>query len=572
MRKRSLVSLLAGLCILGSMGAGPCVNKGPNFFGFLAPAANLLTTPGGHRVEVLVPAFARKETLQVLLNGADVTASFAWNGRVAAAQLAIADGPQHLEATIEREFDFQGTAATDSHFEAVTLADPDICEVLNQASCALPFPSSRYQAPDPDTDTGLRMTYPVDALPAISAGSLGNLLLGEPRHLDPELYNYYDGVSPTVQPLMHFPGGVDLAASGAPRLLETTRNFDLRGLDADSPSVLLDVTTGERIVHFLENDSHATGAQIARRATILRPGKSLTPGHRYIVATRNLIAPGGAAVAPEPAFRTLRDGAPTTIPQLEARRAYFDSQVFPVLASNGIARDDLVLAFDFTVASDRDLTSEMLSMRDQAFDWLANQDAATTFTVTQVTQLSDCASPDDYGWREVRGTFRVPNFLTRDGVAAADPIADPDTLGFLNGAPDGSMIQFGFVDAPYGIAIPCSAKNGALPGLVLGHGLFGSGPDFARDLIVQFGDRVPQLIQQGVLPPGSALDFVAAGTNWSGLSTLEVPPLPDDLPGRSSARFVAGPAITVSARAPVSRSIADVRSGACTISFAIIGS
>jgi hypothetical protein len=122
MRKRSLVSLLAGLCILGSMGAGPCVNKGPNFFGFLAPAANLLTTPGGHRVEVLVPAFARKETLQVLLNGADVTASFAWNGRVAAAQLAIADGPQHLEATIEREFDFQGTAATDSHFEAVTLA------------------------------------------------------------------------------------------------------------------------------------------------------------------------------------------------------------------------------------------------------------------------------------------------------------------------------------------------------------------------------------------------------------------------------------------------------------------
>ena len=327
---------------------------------------------------MLIPGFARKQTLRVLLNGTDVTASFAYSGRVARAQLAIADGPQHLEATIQRDPRFLGPSQTETDFEAVTLRDPDICDVLNDAECVLPFPSSRYQVPDPDTDTGLRMAYPVGALPAISAGSLANLLIGAPQSLDPELYNYYDGVSPTVQPIMHFPGGVDLAASGAPRLLEATRNFDLRALDADSPSVLLDATTGERVVHFLENDSHATGDSITRQATILRPGKSLAPGHRYIIATRRLVAPDGSAVAPEPAFRTLRDGARTTIPQVEARRAYFDTQVFPVLEANGIAREDLVLAFDFTVASTRDLTGEMLSMRDQTFEWLANQDAAVS--------------------------------------------------------------------------------------------------------------------------------------------------------------------------------------------------
>lgn len=531
MHKRSLVSLLAGLCILGSMGAGPCVNKGPNFFGFLSPAANLLTTPGERRVRVMIPAFARKDTLQVLLNGAPVAGPFTWDGRVATAQIAVADGPQHLEATIQRDYDFLGAAHTESHFEAVTLNQPDICEVLNDAECVLPFPSSRYQVPDPTTDTGLRMAYPVGALPAISAGSLGNLLIGDPQPLNPDTYNYYDGVSPTVQPIMHFPGGVDLVASDAPRLLEATRNFDLRGLDADSPSVLIDAATGERIAHFIENDSHATGEWAERQATILRPGKSLTPGHRYIVAMRNLVAPGGGAVAPEPAFRTLRDRAPTSIDAVEARRAHFDSQVFPVLAANGVPRSNLVLAFDFTVASTRDLTSEMLSMRDQTFEWLATQDPATLFTVTEVTPLSECASPSDFGWREVRGTFRVPNFLTSDGVAPADPVTDTNTLGFLYGDAEGNMVQFGFVDAPFGIAIPCTAKNGALPGLVLGHGLFGSGPDFPRQLVEGLGDRLPELIAQGLLPADATMDFVAAGTNWSGLSALEVPPLPDNIPG-----------------------------------------
>ncbi len=538
MRKRSLVSLLAGLCILGSMGAGPCVSRGPNFFGFLSPAASLLTAPGPRRVQVMIPGFSRKETLQVLLNGADVTPAFVYDGRIASAQLDIPAGPQHLEAMIALDLAFLGSRHTEVDFEAVALLDPDVCEVLNDAECALPFPSSRYQEPDPTTASGVRMAYPEGALPAISAGTLPNLIFGNRLPLDPAGFNYYDGVAPTVQPIMHFPGGVDLAASDAPRLLEATRNFDLRGLDADSPSILIDANTGERFAHFLENDSHATGDNADRQATILRPGKSLLPGHRYIVALRNLVAPGGAAVAPEPAFRTLRDRAPTDIPQVEARRAHFDTAVFPVLASAGVPRSNLVLAWDFTVASDRDLTHEMLAMRDQAFAWLATQDAATLFHVTQVTQLSACASPSDYGWREVRGTFRVPNFLASDSTGtAADPVAEPDTLGFLFTDDAGEPVQTGFVDAPFGIAIPCSARSAAKPGLVLGHGLFGSGPDFPRQLIEGLGDSLPQLIADGLLPPGATLDYVAAGTNWSGLSTLEVPPLPDNIPSNISEIF-----------------------------------
>jgi len=535
MAKRWIVRVAALSLIVGSMGAGPCVNKGPNFFDFLSPAEGLLTSPGSRSVSLMVPAYRDQASLVIRLDGADVTSAFTFAGRVGTATLAIGDGPHVLDATVTLSPAFLGTRQAEARFEAVTLHDPDVCEILNDAECLLPFPSSRYQTPNPDSLTGVFQDYPPGALPAIRVGGLGELIAGTTTPLDPARYNVHDGVSPTVQPMMHFPGGVDLEASDAPRLLEATRNFDLRALANDSPSVLIDAATGERIAHFLENDANATGANAARQATFLRPGKSLLPGHRYIVAIRNLVAPGGGAVEPEPAFRTLRDGAPTTIPQLEARRAHFEQQVFPVLESHGIPRANLVLAFDFTVASDEDLTGTMVWMRDEAFSWIASQPAASLFTVTSVTELSDCSGPEDLAWREVKGTFRVPNFLTSDEAGTpppeADPIAQPNVVGVVARSEDGTPLITGFVDAPYGIALPCSAKLGPKSGVVLGHGLFGSGVDFPRDLVAGLEDFVPGLVAQGVIPPGTALDLIAAGTHWSGLSTLEVPPLPDEIPG-----------------------------------------
>jgi hypothetical protein len=533
MVRRSGVVALAGILLLGTLGAGPCVQKGPNFFGFLRPTPGFLTSPGVKRVELMVPFYSDRQSLHVSLNGADVTPAFQWNGRVAWADLDVAAGAQSLAATITLEPAFLGERATAASFDAVALRDPDVCEILNDAQCLLPFPSSRYQHPDPGYASGVYVEYPPGALPNIVGGDLSNLLFGDPLPLRPDAFNYYDGSSPGVQPLMHFPSGVDLAASDAPRLLESTRNFDLRSLEADSPFVLLDATTGERVAHFVENDANAA---VPNQATILRPGRSLLPAHRYIVAVRNLVAPGGAPVAPEPVFRALRDAARTDIAQVEARRAHFESSVFPVLAAAGIARHDLVLAFDFTVASDSDLTYAMLGMRDQAFAWLATQAPASLFTVTEVNELSDCSSPDDLGWREVKGSFRVPNFLSSDPAAfpppPADPIADTDRLGFLAYDPTtGQPYQTGIVNAPFGIAIPCAARQAARPGLVLGHGLFGSGSDFPRDLVEGLGDGLPQLIAEGLLPPGTTLDYVAAGTHWSGLSTLEVPPIPDEIPG-----------------------------------------
>ena len=82
---------------------------------------------------------------------------------------------------------------------------------------------------------------------------------------------------------------------------------------------------------------------------------------------------------------------------------------FATLAEAGVDRDDLYLAWDFTVASQRNL-SERHAAASATRRWTALGDAAPAFTVTSITPNTD----DDIAL-QIAGTFTVPNFLTADG-------------------------------------------------------------------------------------------------------------------------------------------------------------
>ncbi|HWP65640.1 MAG TPA: hypothetical protein VNO26_06995 [Candidatus Limnocylindria bacterium] len=376
------------------------------------------------------------------------------------------------------------------------------CDPLNAAECLLPYPSSQYLVPDPTTPSGWRLNLKESGLLTLT---------GPP--LTAREFNQLDGFSPTTQILMHFPQGVDVTLSDAPRLLEPgccgqpagppwidTRTYDDRSLDADSPSVLIDADTNERIVHFLEVDSRATGGNVpGRQALFLRPGKSLTPGHRYIVAMRNLKTPANDDVTAEAAFAALRDNAPDA--SVERRRAYFEEQIFSVLTANGIDRSELVLAFDFRVASDIQLTRQLVSMRDQAFAWLAEVDATPAtvpFTVTS-TQDFDCDVPGTVIWRKVSGTFQSPYFLDA-------PLSQTGVQYLLTDFDD-MPVQNGFMDAPFDISIPCSVHDPMVTSrpMVIGHGLFGTGVGAVQSQI-------------DAKAPWAEWTYIAGGTDWLGLS------------------------------------------------------
>lgn len=391
--------------------------------------------------------------------------------------------------------------------------DPQ-CEILNGVECLLPWPSSRFLNDDPTTDTGLRVALPAAGMPTVNGPAWS-----------PAPLNVLDGFSPMAQILMHFPQGVDLALSDTARLLAPgccgqpagppwidTRTYDSRSLDSDSPSILIHADTGTRILHWLERDGRASGPNNpGRQAIFLRPAESLVPGERYIVAMRNLRAPGGADVLAEGPFAALRDGVITNVPAIEARRAQMEADVFTPLSNYGIDRDDLVLAFDFTVRSDQQLTHQLLSMRDQAFAWLDTVESnpmAVPFTVTGETLISSCSSSSDIEWKRVTGTFDSPLFLTGLPVQTGPQ--------FLNVDANDVPVQNGFMQAPFDISIPCSVFDVGVVSrpIVLGHGIFGTGQGMVNGIPTQKGRFADWT-------------YIAGGTDWIGLSSRRDDPTSD---------------------------------------------
>ena len=134
-----------------------------------------------------------------------------------------------------------------------------------------------------------------------------------------------------------------------------------RSREASSPTVLLDASTGERILHFAELDPRAQTDD--RRALIIRPLVRLENGHRYIVAIHDLYDKAGHYLDAPAGFRSLRDDGGRANPALSALSQHFEDDVFPALEAAGIARDTLQLAWDFTTASEASTTKDMLDIR-----------------------------------------------------------------------------------------------------------------------------------------------------------------------------------------------------------------
>jgi hypothetical protein len=489
--------LLASLLLLFVLGASTC---SPKAFEIVAPADGLLTADGPVALKLRLRGDVDPASLVLLVDGqpAQTTPLVVQNDEVTAELLGLAPGVHQLEVQA-------GAASGGAAFETVVVDRPGSCEVLNQVECVLPFPSSRFLEPA-DTETGYRVVYEADTLPDYIriTPPLGN------GPLSPVPYLKNDGFSPTVQVLMNFPGGVDWAASGAPVIVEPTRTYTARGQDADSPTLLIDWESGERVIHWVENDVRGDPAT-DRVLTFLRPGVALLDGHRYIVAVRDVVDGSGGDVAPEPVFAAIRDGRPIGIPEV-AQRSEDLAGTLERLEQLGVDRSGLVLAFDFVVQSQESLTGDMLSMRDQALDWLAQQEEAgtQTWTVTKEEIVNPaCADPDVLLWKFVEGTYQVPLFLDKDPFFRQPPPTFHNELSFLLRDAEGRPTWNTLVDTPFGFGIPCNAfDNGQfepLTPIILGHGLFGTGASTVSGLRNS--------------PQSFGFDFVAAGANWSGLSS-----------------------------------------------------
>jgi hypothetical protein len=332
------------------------------------------------------------------------------------------------------------TTQPDSFAGTIDLAveNPDRCEFVGE-SCLLPFPSDALTIADDTTVTGRRVNIATESMPANA----------QEIRIDMSRQNRNDGFSPGSAALVLLPG-IDPEASGLPPVTDIAKS-----IEPDSASVIIDATTGEIWPHWAEIDS--TAPDDATRGLFLRPAINYPEGHRIVIGIRNVVDADGDPIEPTDAFRAYRDRLESNVPEVEARRPAME-QVFTDLETAGVARDELTIAWDFTVISTESLTGPLLHMRDDAFAQLG--DASPKFAITSVED-------DVAGARTIiNGTYEVPLYLEGDGTSGngLNLTDDPD-LPTANGV----------WTAPFRCQIT-DASTGAEPGagVLYGHGLLGT--------------------------------------------------------------------------------------------------
>lgn len=354
----------------------------------------------------------------------------------------------------------------------LALDQADHCELIGN-ECLLPFPSDALTVADDTTETGRRVALPIEAMPANSSGV----------PVDPARQNLADGFSPGSAALVLIPG-VDPVGSDLPPITDIARS-----LDPGSGSVVLDATTGELWPHWAELDANATDA--GRQGLFIRPAVNYPDGHRIVIALRGLVDEGGDAIEPTDVFRAYRDRLETENEVVEARRDDME-RVFGDLAAAGVSRDELVLAWEFTVISTESLTGPLVHMRDDAFAILG--DAAPSFTVESVTRHDS----DTYSY--VEGTYDVPLYLTGDGTTGNGlNLAAGEELPTVNGT----------WPSVYRCLIHDNTTAAELAGgVIYGHGLLGT-----RNQATSAG---PRLLAENH-------NHIVCGTDLIGMAEDDVP-------------------------------------------------
>ena len=213
-----------------------------------------------------------------------------------------------------------------------------------------------------------------------------------------------------------------------------------KSFDPDQPIVLIDATTGQRQLIWAELDSNATSPE--ETDLLIRVGKNLKDGHRYIVAMRNLKDRRRQTIPAPPGSSSTATDPTTEIPAIESRRHHFEHDLHDARQDAGIERGNLYVAWDFTVAStaEHDRADALdprrrlrRARRHTTWPTASSQGARAGVhdhrrqdrRRASPTGIVDLAVRPDHGVeniREVTGTFKVPCYLNQTAAARRAPV------------------------------------------------------------------------------------------------------------------------------------------------------
>ena len=362
------------------------------------------------------------------------------------------------------------------------------CDAFASRACLMPFPNDmNLTVRDKKSPTGLRVHLPAKAMPANKSG----------KRISTGDYNRQDGFSPGQTIIVNVKGLHTQKAFNRSKLVpleDLGQSFAKR-----AGVVVINAKTRKRQLIYAELDANAKSA--SQRMLLIHPGKNFDEGARYIVALRGLRTASGKKIKPSKGFAALKRGKGAK----RLRKRY--KGIFKTLKRAGIAKGNLTLAWDFTIASERGLTARMLKIRNDAFAQLGDNNladgkvegSAPKYTITKVVD-----NPDAQILRRISGTFTVPCYLN---VQGCPPGA---RFHYSSKKKDALPTQLpgNTQTAKFECAIPRAALTSPAHASLYGHGLLGD-PDEID------GANVKAMSQEH--------DFAFCATAWSGMSSEDVP-------------------------------------------------
>ena len=385
--------------------------------------------------------------------------------------------------------------------EAFDDGDGDRCDPIDGAHCLFPWPNDHFTVADSTTASGRRLALDEDSMPRNREG----------MPIDPAPLNRNDGFSPGALIVTKVPGLDTQEAFDKTRAVPVTDMA--RAFDAKQPVVVINARTKRRHLVWAEIDS---SVEDRRDVTLLiRPGVNFDEGERYIVALRNLRDENGRILrGASPAFKSYRDRKLTRNDRFEARREHFES-LFATLADAGVERGSLYTAWDFTVASERNLSERVLTIRDDAFKRLGDtnladmkvEGRAPEFEIEEVTE-----NPEEQLALRIEGKYTVPCYLNSPDCTSGGTFEYPP--GSKHGPP--AIPEGSTTEARFQCSVPRSAgAPGASRPSLYGHGLLGSRGEVNQGQLRDFGLEH---------------NFIFCATDWIGMSCSDLPDV-DPSPG-----------------------------------------
>lgn len=334
----------------------------------------------------------------------------------------------------------------------------DGCDPIDPTSCVFPFPSSYYLHDDSTTITKFRVHFPPKSLMKTMDGS----------QISPAMWNELDGFS-TIAPILFYLQ--DAVATG---LVPHTNIAQY--LEANASTVILDLSTGQRVAHWTELDA----IDPHEPSIIIQPASALKHATRFLVVVQNVINSKGELISRTPGFASLM--ASVASANVDTKRyEHYKTVLIPAIVAAGLDPEKVQLAWDFVTTSRESVQGRYEQMRDIALNFNP--------IVTLVKEEEGNCANSKIG-RSLTVRVTSPNFLDHKHHRG----------GFLprkNGARE-PVVAKGETETFVLIRVPCSLTQPEHPQAAaqvveFGHGLFGTRQEIAAGWIGEWLDRTKMI-------------------------------------------------------------------------------